>query len=252
MTTIRFRHTLRAELSKARSLPAVLATLAAALLIPGALALAAGFRFDPGRATQISLTTQGFETAGFGQPLVMLLAALITGSEYRGAQLRSTLLATPRRGRVLAAQFLLAASLSAVIGVISVGAAVLLKHAALGEHGLSPEQFTPDMGWNLLGVSTNYALIAVIAAGVTVLARSITVTLVLLVPLVLGLTISLLGLIPALRYLPDLAGLQLLMPYPEMGLLDPLPGGLVMAGWALLLSTTAWLIFRSRDTGSTT
>ena len=75
------------------------------------------------------------------------------------------------------------------------------------------------------------------------------VTLVVLVPLVLGLTISLIGIAPALRYLPDLAGIQLLTAYPGVGLLDPIPGGLIMTAWALAFITISAAVFIARDSG---
>lgn len=103
------------------------------------------------------------------------------------------------------------------------------------------------MGWNLVGVAVNYVLIGLIAASLTILARSFLLTLVVLVPLVLGLTLSLLGALPFLKYLPDLAGIQLLTGYPGVGLLDPIPGGLVMGAWAVGLCTAAWIAFRVRD-----
>ena len=248
MTRIGFRHILRAEFTKTLTLRSIRASLAAALIAPAALALASGLAFDPARGTQFPLESHGFETAGFGQPLVILLAALITGTEYLDGQLRTTLIATPKRGRVLSAKLLIVAGLSAVIGWVGIGASVLIKHAVLGEHGLALDQFTPAMGWNLLSVGINYALIALIAAGITIIARTLIVTLVVLVPLVLGITISLIGVIPILKYLPDLAGIQLLMRYPGVGVLEPLPGGIVMTLWAIALGGIAWAFFRTRDT----
>jgi ABC-2 type transport system permease protein len=191
--------------------------------------------------------SHGFETAGFGQPLIILLAALIAGTEYTDGQLRTTLTATPKRGRVLAAKFIVIAVVALLVGNLATSAAVLLKHAVLGENGLSLSEFTAGMGWNLVGVAVNYTLIGLIAAAVTVLARTFIVTLVVLVPLVLGLTISLLRVIPALKFLPDLAGIQLLTGYPGVGLLDPIPGGIVMAAWTVLFGVTSWLVFRRRD-----
>lgn len=245
-------HTLRAELTKALTLRSIQTTLAAALIIPPALAVASGLGFDSGTAMASSfpIEAHGFETAGFGQPLIILLAALIAGTEYLDGQLRTTLLATPRRGRVLAAKLIMIAVLATLIGLVATTAAVLLKHAALGAHGLSLGEFTAGMGWNLIGVAVNYTLIALIAASITILARTFIVTLVVLVPLVLGLTISLLGALPILRYLPDLAGIQLLTSYPGVGLLDPIPGGLVMFLWTVALGGATWLVFRSRDIGS--
>lgn len=248
MTRIGFRRILRAEFTKTLTLRSIQATLAAALIVPAALALASGLAFDPARGAQFPLESHGFETAGFGQPLVILLAALITGTEYLDGQLCSTLIATPKRGRVLSAKLLIVAGLSAVIGWAGIGASALIKHAALGAHGLALDQFTAGMGWNLLGVGINYALIALIAASITVIARTFIVTLVVLVPLVLGVTISLVGAIPLLKYLPDLAGIQLLMPYPGVGVLEPLQGGMVMTLWTVALGGISWAFFRTRDT----
>lgn len=243
--------TLRAEWTKAITLRSVQGTLLAALVVPPALAFASGLAFDPAAVTASSFPIQshGFETAGFGQPLVILLAALISGTEFLDGQLRTTLGAVPKRGRVLGAKLVLIALMAALIGLVATTAAVVLKHSVLGAYGLSPSEFTAAMGWNLLGVAANYALIALIAASITIIARTFIVALVVLVPLVLGVTISLLGPLPILRFLPDLAGIQLLTGYPGIGLLDPIPGGIVMLLWALILCGIAWLAFDRRDVG---
>ncbi|WGW13243.1 ABC transporter permease [Saxibacter everestensis] len=242
----------RSELTKALTLRSVQLTLLAAFIVPPALAFFSGLAFDPSHPASSSFPVEshGFEIAGFGQPIIILLAALITGTEYLNAQMRTTLTATPSRGRVFSAKLIVIALLSAITALISTTAAVLLKHAALGDHGLSLGQFTTDMAWNLLGVIINYTLINLIAASLTLLTRTYIATLVILVPMVLGLTISLVGAIPALRFLPDLAGLQLLTRYPGIGLLDPISGALVMIAWALLLGSAAWWFFRARDVGA--
>lgn len=243
---------LRAELTKAFTLRSIQATLLAALFVPPALAFASGLNFNPAASAtaMFPVESHGFEVAGFGQPLIILLAALITGSEYADGQLRSTLLAIPRRSQLLAAKFLVVAGLAVVVGLVTTSASVLLKHAALGPYGLRPDQFTTGMAWNFMGVAVNYMLMALIAAGVTVLAQSFIVTLVVLVPLVLGLTISVLGIFPILKYLPDLAGIQLLTGYPGIGLLGPIPGALIMAAWAIAAMVGALIVFVRRDAGT--
>lgn len=250
MTRIGFAHALRAEVTKTFSLRSVRVVLAAAFVVPALLALASGLGFDPTVGAWFAIESHGFETAGFGQPFVILLAALIAGTEYLDGQLRTTLLAIPRRGRVLAAKFLLVGVLSFVVGFVAIGASVLVEHAALGVHAMRPAEFTIGMAWNLLGVGVNYALIGLLAAGVTIVARTYVVALIVLVPLVLGVTISLVGAIPALKFLPDLAGIQLLMSYPGVGLLDPIPGGTVMALWTALACGAAAALFRIRDVAS--
>lgn len=84
MTRTGFRHTLRAEFTKTLTLRSIQATLAAALIVPAALAFVRPRLRRPWRAVPPS--NHGFETAGFGQPLVILLAALITGTEYLDGQ----------------------------------------------------------------------------------------------------------------------------------------------------------------------
>lgn len=249
-TRIRFGHTLRSEFTKAFSLRSIRVVLVAVLVVPASLALAAGLAFDPSRRALFPVESHGFETAGFGQPLVILLAALIFGNEHIDGQLRTTLLATPRRGRVLAAKCVLTGMLALIGGMVAVGAAVLVKRAVLGEQGLQVPVLTTGVAGNLIGVGANYALIALLAGSVTVIARTYVVALIVLVPLVLGITISLVGAIPALRFLPDLAGIQLLMPYPGVGLLDPIPGGLVMTLWAAVALGIAAPLFHARDVSS--
>jgi ABC-2 type transport system permease protein len=241
----------RAEFTKALTLRSVCVALVLAASVPPALALLSGLALDPRipAAARMPIEAHGFEPAGFGQPIVILIAALLAGTEYSGAQLRTTFLAGPVRSRVFAAKMIVVAALSAAVAVIAIPAAVLLAHAALGDEGLRIDEFTSGMAWNLIGVAVNYTLIGVLTASVTLLARTIILPLVLLVPLVLGVTISLIGALPALKFMPDLAGLQLLTPYPGVGLLEPVTGAILMAGWAVLIGGVAWLAFVRRDVG---
>ncbi|RII98571.1 hypothetical protein DZF93_19625 [Clavibacter michiganensis subsp. insidiosus] len=133
------------------------------------------------------------------------------------------------------------------MAILGASAAVLVAHAARGDDGPPVSGLTAGMAGNLVGVVVNFALIGLLAASVTVLTRSLVVPLVVLVPLVLGLTVSLVGLVPAVRYLPDLAGIQLLTAYPGVGLLDPVPGALVMLAWTGALGAAAALSLLRRD-----
>lgn len=247
------KHTLRAECTKALTLRSVRVTLLAALVVQPSIALAAGLAYDPGSAVSAltPIESHGFQTAGFGQALIIVLAAIVAGSENRDGQLRTTVLAEPRRGRVLAAKLVVVALLAMVLGVVATSAAVVVEQATLGDDGLRPHEFTAGMGWNVVGVGVNYALIAVMTASVAVLTRSMVVPVVVLVPLVLGLTLSMLGMFPLLRYSPDLAGIQMLTGYPGIGLLEPGDGALVMVAWAAVLGLAAWFGLRRRDVGGT-
>ena len=240
--------TISAEVTKARTHPAMLYTVLAALLIPPALSVAMGLGPAGNPQTITDLHTQGFEVAGFGQPLVILLAAVIAGSEYQNGLLRSSQLATPNRTRLLAAKTILISGAVFGLAIVSIGLAVILRHLVLGDAGLAVTEFTPGMWLNLLTVGINWTLISLIAAALTVLARSILLPVIVLVPMVLGLGVALVGVLPWLKYAPDLAGLQLISTYPGLGLLDPLAGGLVMTAWAIGLLIPAFIAFNRRDT----
>lgn len=245
-------NTFRSELTKALTLRSIQATLLAAVLVPPLLAFFSGLAFDPTRTASggFPVESHGFETAGFGQPIIILFAALLVGTEYLDAQVRTTLIATPSRARIFGAKLMITALLSAVVAALSTAVAVLLKHAVLDDHGLDLGQFSTAMAWNLLGVIVNYSLLGLIAASATMIMRNYIAAIVVLVPMVLGLTISLVGAIPLLKFLPDLAGIQLLTAYPGIGLLESIHGALVMMIWALGLGIIGWWLFSTRDVGT--
>lgn len=242
------RHTIRAELTKLLTLPVALWTITAAMVLPPAMAVLMGMGQAGSRlSAAIDPREQGFEVAGFGQPLVILLAAVIVGSEYQHGVLRSSQLATPRRALLLGAKVVIISALAVTLAIVSTTLAVLLRQTVLGDDGVPLGEFTAGMWLNVLSVALNWMLIALISAALTVLARSVLLPVLVLVPLVLGLGVALVTMLPWLRYAPDLAGLQLISRYPGIGLLDPVPGGVVMAAWAAALLLPAFIVFTRRD-----
>lgn len=242
------RSATHSELLKVLSLRSALYTMLAAAVLPAALAVAMGFNMKGSEAASwIGTETQGFEVAGFGQPLVILLAALIFGSEYQNGLLRSSQLAIPSRARLFGAKIIVVSVLSFLLALFSIGIAVFLRQIVLGGSEDSPIIFTPDMWLNLVGVAINWTLISLVSAGLTVLAKSVLLPVIVLVPMVLGLGVSLVGVLPWLKFAPDLAGLQLMTTYPGIGLLEPVIGGLVMAAWAVALAFAALIVFSKRD-----
>ncbi|ASD20848.1 hypothetical protein B7495_00930 [Cryobacterium sp. LW097] len=237
-----------AELTKIRTLPAALVTISAALVLPPALSFAMGLNVAASRSPAATGDdTGGFEVAGFGQPLVILLAALIVGCEYQNGLLRSSQLAVPNRLRLLGAKAIVVAALAFLLAVVAVGLGVAVRQVSTGGAGIAELELTPAMTLNLLMVGLNWTCISLISAALTVLARSILLPVIVLIPLVLGLGVALVGLLPWLKFTPDLAGLQLISRYPGMGLLEPLPGGVVMVAWVVLLLAPAFVLFGRRD-----
>jgi ABC-2 type transport system permease protein len=173
------RTVLRAEWTKFRTAPGMFWLLLAlvAVTVGGGAATAAsigctssGCAGDPAR---ISLT--GIQ---LGQAVVVIVAALLAGGEYRTGMIHTTLAATPRRITVLAAKAVVIAGVVGVAGTVAVAGSVLAGRAVLPGNG-----FTAAHGFAALSLSDPpvlraasgsvlyLVLIAVLTVGVAMLAR---------------------------------------------------------------------------------
>jgi ABC-type transport system involved in multi-copper enzyme maturation permease subunit len=190
---------------------------------------------------------QGFEMAGLGYVLVVILAAIWAGSEYGdGKQIRTTLLATPKRLRVFFAKAALLALLVAVIGFATMTGTIVITHTA-AESGINPLALTPAIWANIGGVTLAWTLTALIAFAVGTLARSTIVPLILIVPLIIGVGDFLAGFWDGARYLPTTAGAAMYSDASTAFLLTPAVGGLVQAAWTVVLLIVAAIVFARRD-----
>lgn len=190
---------------------------------------------------------QGFSMAGFGYVLVVALAALWAGNEYGGSgQIRTTLLATPKRLRVFVVKAALLAILVALLAFLTMAGAIIITHLT-EDSGIDPWRLTPTVWASIGGVTLAWVLTALIAFAVGTLARSAILPLILIVPLVIGVGDFLAGFWAGAKYLPTTAGSAM---YSDPGgghLLDPAVGGLVQAAWAGALLTAAAVTFVRRD-----
>jgi hypothetical protein len=195
----------------------------------------------------IPLEYQGFEMAGFGYVLVVALAALWAGSEYGGGkQIRTTLLATPKRLRVFVVKAGLLAALVALIAFVTITGTIIITHAA-GDTGIDPWTLTPAIWAHIGGVTLAWTLTGLIAFAVGILARTAILPLILIVPLVIGVGDFLAGFWAGAKFLPTAAGAAMYSD-PDAGIfLDPATGALVQAGWAAALLTAAAVAFTRRD-----
>jgi ABC-type transport system involved in multi-copper enzyme maturation permease subunit len=76
-----------------------------------------------------------------GLMALIAVAALFATSEYRRGMIRTTFLASPRRGRVLAAKAVVIGGVAYVIGLASAVVTVLVTRPMLREHGFAPPAF---------------------------------------------------------------------------------------------------------------
>jgi ABC-2 type transport system permease protein len=190
---------------------------------------------------------QGFEMTGFAHLLVVAVAAIWAGSEYGpGQQIRTTLLATPQRMRVLGVKAGLLAVAVASVGFITMAGTIVLTHAG-ADTGVHPWLLTPGIWANLGGVTLAWTLTALLVFAVGILARTAIVPLILIVPLVIGLGDFVAGIWTGGRYLPVAAGAALYSDPATQSLLPPVVGGLVLLAWTTAGLAVAAVVFTRRD-----
>lgn len=198
-------------------------------------------------STPIPPEYQGLEMAGFGYVLVVVLAALWAGSEYgSGKQIRTTLLATPKRLRVFVAKAVLLAALTAAIAFVTMTGALMITHAT-GDTGIDPWMLSPVIWTNIGGVTLAWTMTALIAFAVGTLARTMILPLLLIVPLVIGIGDFLAGFWEGATFLPTTAGAAMYSDPASGGYLDPALGGFVQMAWAAVLLIAAAVAFTRRD-----
>jgi len=198
---------------------------------------------------------------------VAVVAAMFITAEYRRGLIRTTLAASPHRGRVLAAKAIVIGSAAFVAGLAAAAAAVLLATEVARGNGSSvfPEPWPTE----LRVIAGTAALIAVAAvftlAVATMVRRSAATILIVIVTIVIPFVLSAPPGIPAsltewlLRITPAAAfALQQPAPQyyqvqanyiPSSGFfpLAPWTGFAVLCGWTALALVLAAYLLRRRD-----
>lgn len=223
---------LRTELRKLAGLPSAWVAAGLGLCFP-ALLVTLSSRNVP------ASPDDGFMqlTVGVLGPLV--LGTIAAGSEYRGGQLRTSLLCVPSRLRLLAAK---TAAVMLTVAVTAALSAVLTLAVAGALRG--------GAGPRIAGVVVYWVLGALLAYGITLLTRSGILPLTVLIVNTTAVSFSYLltKVTPLAAFLPDLAGARMyLHDMDTPGDLGPVTGGLVMAAWVAALLGIAGYVFHRRD-----
>ncbi|WP_208320627.1 ABC transporter permease subunit [Actinomyces sp. ZJ308] len=233
--------------------------IAIALTVLFGVGVAVGYAHTAGKEAEAAhMITSG---TSFGQIAVAVLGALIITGEYASGQIRSSLAATPRRGRLFAAKALVISSWAFVVGALSMLLTWTISTPFMNGHHIALND------WHYLGyfwgVGLSYAGISFIALGLGYILRStagtITAIMTLLYVIDIPLTvmsdrwdwaITLQGLEPTITILAiqDPFAIRQSWGYPgTVAFLEQWQALLVFSAWVLLPLTAGWILFSKRD-----
>ena len=201
--------------------------------------------------------------------VVIVVATLFVTAEYRRGLIRTTLSASPRRGRVLAAKVIVSAVVAFALGLVAAAIVLPLAEHLLRSHGYAPPWWLTGTGlWSgtglriALGTGALFALSAALAVAVGTIARhsaaAVTTAIVVIVlPVVLMFTLPVGAAQWVQKYSPAAAfSLQSSIPryqqvacYPTKGCfaLAPWAGFGVFALYAGIALALAFVLLRARD-----
>lgn len=193
--------------------------------------------------------------SSFGQIAVAVLGALLITGEYSSGQIRSSLAAVPRRGRLFAAKALVVAIFSALLGLVTVALTYLLSLPILGDKAGSLSN--PEYLGFFWGTAMAFAIIGLMAMSFGYILRSTAGSISLVVVLLFVLLIPL-GLAASkwewVRYitdvLPSSSAAAVADPYHLLGTITKLDHGAVIASgyaWAIIPMIIAYFVFSKRD-----
>jgi hypothetical protein len=238
-----FRHVVRMEWVKLRSLRSVTWTLALGMLAMVVLAVVTGWNT---RSQDADVANNVLDGLIIGQVVTAILGVLAITGEFGSGSIKATLAAVPRRGLVLAAKIAVWGATFLIVGEIAVVASFLLGVAAV-HHGVPhPSLATLDVLRAVLMSGAYLALIGLTGLGIGALARSgaaasaIVVAALFALPMIIAAPQHSLG-----KYMPELIAANSLSttipvqgftwsPWAELGVVTLYPLVLLLAGGWLL------------------
>ena len=223
----------------------------------------------PGQAGGEDLTVTVFLVGTFaGLIVVIVVATMFITAEYRRGLIRTTLTASPRRGRVLAAKAIVLGSVAFVAALVAAAASVILgAQLARGRVYVFPVPWLTELRM-VVGTAALVAVAAVLAlAAGTIMRRSAAAVAVVIVVIVLPYLLGVVSVLPAgaadwvLRITPAAAfAVQQAVPqyaqvtalYSPGGAggyfpLAPWAGLAVLCGWTAIAVAIALVLLRRRD-----
>ena len=245
----------RSEWSKLASLRSTWITAAIASLITIGLSVLIMAQYSGMKGYADKAANYLTVGSSFGQIAVAVLGALLITGEYSSGQIRSSLAAVPRRGRLFAAKAIVVTIFSALLGLVTVTLTYLFSLPILGDKAGSLSN--PEYLGFFWGPALAFAIIGLMAMSFGYILRSTAGSISLVVVLLFVIQIPL-GLAStkwswaeyAMEILPSSSGAAAADPYNLLETHTKLDYGAVIASgyaWAIIPMIIAFFVFSKRD-----
>jgi len=256
-TQVTARGVLRSEWIKLRSVRSSRITLlaAAATMILGGAILGYATSASDWASLEEELRAPSATMAGYvlSQLVIGVLGALFVASEYSSGMIRTTFAAVPNRIAVIAAKSTVLGAVTLIVMTVAGLLAFLSAQIFLSADGHGTSLADSDALNAVLGIGAYMAFVAVLGAALAWIFRSAAAAIGVLVGLLLVLP-SIVQLLPGSvgdsvsPYAPTNAGEALWAnSSPQVELLSPLRGAIVLLAWLAVSLTTAVMVARRRD-----
>lgn len=238
------RGVLRSELTKFFSYPwSILGLIGAVLTAPIALFFMSMSNESNLQASDVLALC--LRTLYLGQVGVVVAAAGFWGQEYSQSCIRTTFLAVPSRGKVIAAKWIVLSISVMLAGVISV-----LLNPVVASLGFNSE-LTLNMAIKYMANAApaifSWVQMAFITSCLSILTKSLVAPIAVMISLILGLSQMLFSISVLAKYLPDLAVMNLFLATGTATFLDKWLGIAVQFAWVVLFGTAAAWLTSHRD-----
>jgi ABC-2 type transport system permease protein len=203
---------------------------------------------------KLSWDPTGYSQAGvaIASLAIVVLGVLCVSSEYSSGMIRTSLIAVPKRGRVLAAKSLVFAGVTFVVGEVTCFAAFFVGQALISGHAPHAALGDPGVARAVAGGGLYLAALAVLSVAVGALLRHPAAAIAAMIAVLLVLPGIAQALPDSLRnpvteFWPTQAGSQLTTVHPSAHTLQPWPGFGVMCLFVAIVYAIAWTLLDRRD-----
>ncbi len=254
-----FADVLRSEWTKLRSLRSTLWALGVTVVLGVGLGAAISAAAAHGYAKLSVSAKQGWDPAAISltgiaiaQLAIAVLGVLCISSEYSSGMIRPSLIAVPKRGRVLAAKSLVVAAVSFAVGELTSFAEFFVGQALISGHAPHAALGDPGVARAVVGAGLYLTALAVlsVAAGALLRRPAAAIACMMAVALVLPVIAQALPdswRNPVTEFWPTEAGAQLTTVYHSAHTLQPWPGFGVMCLFVAIVYAIAWTLLDRRD-----